>query len=297
MHVDLSGRCFCGEVRFRLTPPSEFASHCHCRSCRLSHAAPMVTWTAVPLDRFHLDSGQEWLRSYHSSPQVAWEFCSRCGSSLFYRASFAAEKIYVAAASLEALDRTVERHVSFEEHLPWMGRLDLPRKRGKGEVEFPGDGELRLRPVTRDDLGSLFQFQADPLSSAMAGVPSRDWQGFLRHWNERVLTPPSTSHACIEVDGAVAGHLVCWMAEDRRWLGYWLGRAWWGHGLAQRAVSLFLQQEQRRPLYAITSEGNAASQRVLEKAGFRRQPWDNPGERCYGLGEPGEGSQACGTRG
>ena len=283
MHFDLSGRCFCGGVHFRLTPPSEFASHCHCRSCRLSHAAPMVTWTAVPLDRFHLDGGEELLRSYHSSPEVAWEFCSRCGSGLFYRASFAAEKIYVAAASLEALDRPIESHVSFEEHLPWMAQLDLPRKTGKGDLDFPASADMRLRAVRLDDLGILFQQQADPLASSMAGVPSRDWEGFLRHWNERVLTPPSTSHACIEVDGSVAGYLLSWVSEDRRWLGYWLGRAWWGHGLAQRAVALFLEQEQRRPLYAITSEGNVASQRVLEKAGFLPEDWEAVGERCYRL--------------
>ena len=79
----------------------------------------MVTWTSVPPDRFLLKSGQDQLRSYASSPEVEWQFCGHCGSSLFYRASYTPDKVYVAAACLDELDQPPDSHVSFEEHLPW----------------------------------------------------------------------------------------------------------------------------------------------------------------------------------
>ena len=39
----MTGRCLCGAVAFELTPPTDFLSICHCRSCRLSSGAPFYT--------------------------------------------------------------------------------------------------------------------------------------------------------------------------------------------------------------------------------------------------------------
>lgn len=131
----LTGSCFCGDIRFRLTPPTEFVSHCHCQSCRRSHGAPLVTWTAVPLERFELLSGQP--RSYESSPGIAWEFCPRCGSSLFYRSAQSAGKIYAVVANLDDLDQQPDCHVSFEEAVPWLDVGDtLPKFFGKTDTQL-----------------------------------------------------------------------------------------------------------------------------------------------------------------
>ncbi|WP_308250938.1 GNAT family N-acetyltransferase [Nonomuraea rhizosphaerae] len=51
---------------------------------------------------------------------------------------------------------------------------------------------------------------------------------------------------------------------DRRFLGYWLGRAFWGRGVGTRALGLFLELEKTRPLYADPFEGNTASVRLLD---------------------------------
>jgi hypothetical protein len=136
----IRGRCLCGEITFHLVPPTDFVSHCHCQSCRLSHGAAFVTWTSVPRERFVLerDDAVKW---YRSSPQIEWGFCPACGSSLLYRAiadghheSPKRDRIYVAAGSLiDPLDRTVQAHVSFEERVHWYECDDsLPRYRGKG---------------------------------------------------------------------------------------------------------------------------------------------------------------------
>jgi RimJ/RimL family protein N-acetyltransferase len=51
---------------------------------------------------------------------------------------------------------------------------------------------------------------------------------------------------------------------------YWLGEAYWGRGLATRALRSFLQVDVRRPLYARAAKTSVASVRVLEKCGFVR---------------------------
>ncbi len=141
----IAGGCLCGRVRFRITPPTDFLSHCHCRSCRLSHGAAFVTWTSVPLDRFAYEAGEAELTWYRSSPHIAWAFCGTCGSPLLYQAvapghheSPKTDRIYVSAACLEGpLNREPQAHVSYEERVPWHTPGDgLPRYRGKGDTRI-----------------------------------------------------------------------------------------------------------------------------------------------------------------
>lgn len=55
-------------------------------------------------------------------------------------------------------------------------------------------------------------------------------------------------------------------------MGYWIGRAYWGKGIATRAVNLLTDYGFNRlgliRIYAGVFESNMASRRVLEKAGF-----------------------------
>lgn len=135
----LHGRCLCGAVRFTLTPPTDFVAHCHCSSCRASHGAAFVTWTSVPRERFAFDAGEAEVGWYRSSPTIEWGFCRNCGSSMLYRAIAEGhpekpkpERMYVTAASLDALDKSPAVHVSWEEKIGWLQVPDgLPKHRGK----------------------------------------------------------------------------------------------------------------------------------------------------------------------
>ena len=49
---------------------------------------------------------------------------------------------------------------------------------------------------------------------------------------------------------------------------YWLGREFWGKGIATWALTEFLVFEQCRPIYARVAKDNLASLRVLQKCGF-----------------------------
>jgi RimJ/RimL family protein N-acetyltransferase len=62
---------------------------------------------------------------------------------------------------------------------------------------------------------------------------------------------------------------VSFMNAGEREVGYWIGREFWGRGIATLALAGFLRLEERRPLHARVVRHNVASIKVLEKCGFR----------------------------
>ena len=127
--------------------------------------------------------------------------------------------------------------------------------------------EVRLREVRPADLPIIFEHQRDPQSVALADVPPRDAATFRAHW-DRMLADASVLTRTIVADDVVAGHALSFERDGRRLVGYWLGREHWGRGIASRALPALLELLPQRPLYATVAEHNAASLRVLQKAGF-----------------------------
>jgi RimJ/RimL family protein N-acetyltransferase len=127
---------------------------------------------------------------------------------------------------------------------------------------------MRLREVTDDDLDELYAHQADRVSYEMAHVPTRDRQAFDAHW-QLLRANPEVLLRVIDVDGAVAGSMLSFVLRGERLIGYWIGREFWGRGIATQALAQLLAIETRRPLRAHVFPPNRASARVLEKNGFR----------------------------
>lgn len=126
---------------------------------------------------------------------------------------------------------------------------------------------VTLRRVEASDLPLFYAHQADPEACAMADFLPRDEAAFYGHWT-RILHEPSLVARTVLADGEVAGNVVSWTAEGHRNVGYWLGRAWWGRGVATQALARLLDEVRERPLHARVARRNAASIRVLEKNGF-----------------------------
>jgi RimJ/RimL family protein N-acetyltransferase len=126
---------------------------------------------------------------------------------------------------------------------------------------------VRLRGVSEDDLPIFFDHQRDPVANGMAAFPPRERDAFMTHWGS-ILRDASVIVRTIELDGDVAGNVVLFGFEGRREVGYWIGREFWGRGVATRALSAFMQEVEERPIYAGVAETNVASIRVLEKCGF-----------------------------
>jgi RimJ/RimL family protein N-acetyltransferase len=66
----------------------------------------------------------------------------------------------------------------------------------------------------------------------------------------------------------LVGYISCFPADGQDHVGYWIDRAYWGKGIASRALRLLLEEVTRRPLVAVAATGNGASLRVLRKCGF-----------------------------
>jgi len=127
---------------------------------------------------------------------------------------------------------------------------------------------ILLRNVTESDLPIFFAQQLDPEATAMAAFPSRDREAFMAHW-AKIMADDSNILKTLLFDGQVAGNIVSWEGSGEREVGYWIGKEYWGKGIATQALSEFLGYVKTRPLYAHVAKHNVASRRVLEKCGFR----------------------------
>jgi len=126
---------------------------------------------------------------------------------------------------------------------------------------------VTLRKVVDADLPIFFDHQLDRLAVEMAAFPSRSEQAFMAHW-ARILADPTVIARTVLADEEVVGNVVSWVQDGCREIGYWLGRAHWGRGVATAAVAAFLPLIVERPLCAHVVAHNTASRRVLEKCGF-----------------------------
>jgi RimJ/RimL family protein N-acetyltransferase len=124
-----------------------------------------------------------------------------------------------------------------------------------------------LREVVEADLPVFYAYEHDPGASAMAAFPARDRDAFMAHW-ARTLANESALTRTVVSRGEVAGNIGCWEDDGRRFVGYWIGRKFWGRGLATQALAELAGMLETRPLHAYVAEGNVASIRVLEKCGF-----------------------------
>jgi RimJ/RimL family protein N-acetyltransferase len=125
-----------------------------------------------------------------------------------------------------------------------------------------------LREVEDDDIGIFHQYQLDAAASALAGVPMRDAQAYAEHWAKLRADPQVLLRTIVTDEGAVAGQLLSFPRDGIREIGYWLGRQYWGRGLATASLREFLQLIPERPVYGVVTEANTASVRVLERNGF-----------------------------
>jgi RimJ/RimL family protein N-acetyltransferase len=122
--------------------------------------------------------------------------------------------------------------------------------------------------VREQDLPILFEHQLDPDANQMAVFPPREREAFMSHWTNKVMGDETVSAKTILFNGQVAGNIVSWEQSGQREVGYWIGKEYWGRGIATRALSAFLLIVKERPLYAHVAKHNIASLRVLQKCGF-----------------------------
>ncbi|HWP99308.1 MAG TPA: GNAT family protein [Vicinamibacterales bacterium] len=98
-------------------------------------------------------------------------------------------------------------------------------------------------------------------------------------WIARARAARPETHFAIAVGGEAVGgiglELQIDVARRSAEIGYWLGEAYWGRGIATEAVRALTEHAFAAfdlcRIYAFVFEWNPASARVLEKAGFIRE--------------------------
>ena len=127
--------------------------------------------------------------------------------------------------------------------------------------------KITLRPVLEADLPILFEQQLDRDAVALSAYPAKDKGEFMRHW-EGILKNKTIIARTIIYKEKIAGHIICWKEKYEQQVGYWIGKSFWGRGIATSALGEFLGEVKTRPLFAQVANHNLASKRVLEKCGF-----------------------------
>lgn len=130
--------------------------------------------------------------------------------------------------------------------------------------------DIVLRDVTDDDLPIFFEQQLDPDANYMAAFTSKDptdRDAFMAHW-ARIRADETIINRTVVYDGQVAGSVASFEDDGRLEVTYWLGREFWGKGIATKALATLLEYQTTRPIYARAAKDNTASLRVLQKCGF-----------------------------
>lgn len=172
--------------------------------------------------------------------------------------------------------RSLGYHVTGEEENEWtrsIGPNVREIRMRKEIVEQPRSANgVMLRDVADGDLPIFFEQQQDPAANYMAAFTATepsDRDAFDAHWL-RIRGDTAITIKTILFDGNVVGSVACYTDKQfgKPEVTYWIGKEYWGKGIATKALSLFLGYVKPRPLYGRAATDNLASLRVLEKCGF-----------------------------
>ena len=133
-------------------------------------------------------------------------------------------------------------------------------------------GDIRLRDVCDADLAIFYDQQLDAEANWMAAFTAKhpaNREAFDAHW-KKIRSDPAITIRTIVVEDSVAGHVLSFDQSGERDVSYWIGKEYWGRGIATAALSLYLKQVTERPIFARVAKDNSRSIRVLEKCGFER---------------------------
>src|ERR1700745_3905355 len=144
--------------------------------------------------------------------------------------------------------------------------LRLVRQKAMSRFE-----SITIRDVVSSDLETFYEHQLDPEAiwmAAFVGKDPKDKVAFDTRW-DKILHSPQNITRTIVAEGQVAGHIACYPDGENLEVTYWLGREFWGRGLATQALKRMLHLVVDRPIFARAAADNIGSIRVLQKCGFK----------------------------
>src|SRR3954453_17578157 len=101
---------------------------------------------------------------------------------------------------------------------------------------------LTLREIRDEDLPRLFEQWADPVAMQMAAftVPDHTSRDAFERRMRRLRADEAVLNRVVVVDHEVAGTIGSWGDFGEREVTYWIGRSYWGRGIATAALGALL---------------------------------------------------------
>ncbi len=127
-----------------------------------------------------------------------------------------------------------------------------------------------LRLTTESDLETFFTFQLEEEGRFMAAFTPLDptnKTAYMEKW-KRLLADPTINIRTIMYNNEIAGSVSKYEIEGDAEITYWIGKRYWGKGIASNALKAFLEIEKARPMQGRVATDNIGSKKVLEKNGF-----------------------------
>lgn len=143
---------------------------------------------------------------------------------------------------------------------------------------------ISITGIRKSDLPSMSQYLNDPLIHANTlSVPYpyglKDAQTFFGHTSDFQQAQGFPKDYAIRLKGTMCGGIGLMfnfgIASHKSEFGYWLARDFWNQGIMSAVVPAFVayafESTNLIRIEAHVFEGNDASCRVLEKAGFKKE--------------------------
>jgi len=146
--------------------------------------------------------------------------------------------------------------------------------------------KVTLRKLRMSDLNRIMEMFPDPEVTSAIGLtlsenPPKITREFEKKWLKKAIKEymkkkPSSYNLAIISDGIHVGNVGAYKIDyenDLVAVGYWIGKAYWGRGIATMALKLFINELNKKfkikRIEGFAFTFNPASMRVMEKCGFK----------------------------
>ena len=127
----ISGGCYCQAVQYQVSLPVKWCAHCHCKQCRHTQAAAIVTWFGVDLGCFKYIKGSDNISWFQSSESAKRGHCKTCGTPLFFLGDKWKDEIHITRESTsEDIQMPPQIHVFYDRHVKYLNIKDDLKKYG-----------------------------------------------------------------------------------------------------------------------------------------------------------------------
>ena len=129
---------------------------------------------------------------------------------------------------------------------------------------------ITIREVESSDRETFYKHQLDPEAIRMAAFVCEDPKdnvAFDAHWDKILNSSQIIKRTIVAEDKSLA--TSCYPHGENIEVTYWLGREFWGRGLATQALNKMLHLVVDQPIFARAATDNIGSIRVLQKCGFK----------------------------